>query len=311
VWRVGSGQPVSVLPAHENFVNDVEFSRDGSFVVTAGKDGTARTWRAENGESLTTLSGHGDSVVAASFLPDGRRVVTAGLDGTVRVWNAVRQPELRLVRRYDEPVGGVRFAGGRIEATVAGRVHVLDAQGRELGSRTSAPTPIERAPDGATLTITRKTVLVRRPTEGELVLIGHRDAVTSARFSPDGRLVVTASRDHDPIVWNARTGKVVRKLLGHFAIVSDAAFSPDGRWIVTAGPGKAGVWDASTGELEYFLQGHEGILLAAAFDPTSRVVVTGGKDGTVRTWRCAICARVDGLIRIGRARVAARNAPTR
>jgi WD40 repeat protein len=305
VWRVGSAQPVSVLPAHENVVNDVDFSRDGSFVVTAGKDGTARTWRATNGESLATLRGHGDSVAAATFLPSGDRVVTAGADDTIRLWNVVRQPKLRVVRSFSKPVERVRFAGHEIEATVDGRIHVLEASGQELRQRGSGTEPVERAPDGARVTIKGKTAIVHRPDGRELVLGGHRDALTSARFSPDGRLVVTASRDSDAIVWDARRGTLRRKLLGHFSVVSDARFSPDGRWIITAGPGKAGLWDASTGALVYFLQGHKGKLLSAAFDRTSRVVVTGGVDGTVRTWRCDICGRVDELVPVARARLAA------
>jgi len=231
--------------------------------------------------------------------------VTAGADGTIRLWNVVRQPRLRTVHSFSTPVEGVRFAGREIEATVDGRIHVLDASGQELRQRDAGPKPVERAPDGATVTIKGKTAIVHRPDGRELVLEGHRDAVTSARFSSDGRLIVTASRDHDAIVWDARRGTRVRRLLGHFSTVSDARFSPDGRWIVTAGPGKAGVWDAASGALVYFLQGNEDILLSAAFDATSRVIVTGGRDGSVRTWRCDICGRVDELIRVGHARLAA------
>jgi len=306
VWRVGSAQPVSVLPGHENFVNDVDFSSNGSFVVTAGKDGTARVWRAENGESIATLRGHGDSVSAAAFLPGDRRVVTAGVEGTVRIWDSVRQPPLRLVRAFKLPVTRVRFARGGFEADTAdGRLHVLSNDGQELAQREADEPAAERSPDGATLRIEGKTAVVRRPDGRELILRGHLDVVTSAHFSPDGAYVVTASRDHDPIVWDARRGVAVRKLLGHFAIVSDARFSPDGRWIVTAGPGKPGLWDASTGELIYLLQGHKGILLSVAFDATSRRIVTGGSDGTVQTYRCTICGHADELIALARARLAA------
>jgi len=306
VWRAGSTVPVSVLPGHENFVNDVEFSANGSFVVTAGKDGTARVWRAENGEAIATLRGHGDLVTAAAFLPGDRRVVTAGVEGTVRIWDSVRQPPLRLVRAFREPVMRVRFAGGGFEAVTAdGRLHVLSLGGEELSQRDATEPAVERSPDGSTLRIEGKTAVIRRADGRELVLRGHLDIVTSAHFSPDGAQVVTASRDHDPIVWDARTGDALRKLLGHFAIVSDARFSPDGRWIVTAGPGKPGIWDASTGELIYLLQGHVGILLSAEFDSTSRRIVTGGQDGTVQTYRCTICGHIDELIPLARARLAA------
>ena len=63
-------------------------------------------------------------------------------------------------------------------------------------------------------------------------LNGHTNALTSARFSPDGRLVATASMDHDVRLWKVKTAKTVLPVLsGHFAAVSDARFSDDGRWL--------------------------------------------------------------------------------
>jgi WD40 repeat protein len=83
------------------------------------------------------------------------------------------------------------------------------------------------------------------------VLEGHRNALTSATFSPDGTLVVSTSVDHDGRVWDVNSGELLRVLRGHFAVVTDAAFSPDGRWIVTAGPTTAGLWNVKTGKLLY------------------------------------------------------------
>ena len=305
VWRVGSGEPVSVLPGHENYVHDVTFSPDGSFVATAGRDGTARVWRAANGEAIATLHGHGDRVLAAGFLPGGRRVVTAGVDDSVRVWDSVRQPYLSLVARLGQPVERVDVVDGRIEAiTSDGRLHRLAFDGSRLGDGPAPVRPPLRSADGATVRIEGKTAVITRPDGRELVLRGHTDLVTSADFSPDGRLLVTASRDHDPIVWDARRGSEIRRLLGHFAVVSDARFSPDGRWIVTAGPGKPGLWEVASGELIYLFQGHVDVLLSATFDATSRRIVTGGRDGTVQTYRCTICGRADELTRLARARLA-------
>lgn len=306
VWRVGSGESVSVLPGHENYVHDVAFSPDGSFVATAGRDGTARVWRAANGEAIATLRGHGDRVLAAGFLPGGRRVVTAGVDGSVRVWDSVRQPYLRLLARLGQPVERVDVVDGRIEAiTSDGRLQRLAFDGSRVGDGAAAPVrPPLRSADGATVRIEGKTAVITRPDGRELVLHGHSDLVTSADFSPDGRLLVTASRDHDPIVWDARRGSEIRRLLGHFAVVSDARFSPDGRWIVTAGPGKPGLWEVASGDLIYLFQGHVDVLLSATFDATSRRIVTGGRDGTVQTYRCTICGHADELTRLARARLA-------
>ena len=69
-------------------VNSAVFSPDGSRVVTASEDNTARLWDAKTGAALATLSGHTDTVDSAVFSPDGSRVVTASTDKTARLWDA-------------------------------------------------------------------------------------------------------------------------------------------------------------------------------------------------------------------------------
>src|SRR5262249_54435286 len=74
---------------------------------------------------------------------------------------------------------------------------------------------------------------------GKLIftLKGHKDPVSGVAFSPDGKRIVTGSRDKTAKVWNAQTGQEVFTLKGHAREFSSVAFSPDGRRIVT------GSWD--------------------------------------------------------------------
>ena len=68
-------------------MNSAAFSPDGSRIVTAAFDNTARLWDASTGAALATLSGHTDRVVTAAFSPDGSRIVTASADKTARLWD--------------------------------------------------------------------------------------------------------------------------------------------------------------------------------------------------------------------------------
>jgi dipeptidyl aminopeptidase/acylaminoacyl peptidase len=90
---------------------------------------------------------------------------------------------------------------------------------------------------------------MRRPAAQLATLTGHGDVVNEARFSPDGKLIVTASDDNTARVWDAETGRL-RATLTHAAAVNEASFSPDGKRIVTASYDQtARVWEAKTGHL--------------------------------------------------------------
>ena len=76
------------------------------------------------------------------------------------------------------------------------------------------------------------------------------------RFSPDGKLVVTASADHTARVWDAVTGMQRTVLRGHDGPVLSAGFSPDGTHVLTAsGDNTARVWDAASGIGRVVLKG--------------------------------------------------------
>src|SRR5262249_8693782 len=70
------------------------------------------------------------------------------------------------------------------------------------------------------------------------VFRGHTDRVASARFSPDGRKLVTRSWDTTPGVWDVETGQQLHTLPGDLATVMDAVFSADGRRLLTVSSGR-------------------------------------------------------------------------
>src|SRR5262249_23669950 len=95
VWRAkgGSERPVLdgdpvFLRGHTDWLVSAGFCAQGTQVVTARKDGTARIWDSATGAELRVLTGHTDSVMSAAFSHNGTRVVTTSDDGTAKVWDA-------------------------------------------------------------------------------------------------------------------------------------------------------------------------------------------------------------------------------
>ncbi|HYO65194.1 MAG TPA: hypothetical protein VEU33_03850, partial [Archangium sp.] len=102
------------------------------------------------------------------------------------------------------------------------------------------------------------------------VTLGERRAL-SATYSPDGRLIVTASEDGTARVWTPGRVDPLTELRGHTGSVLSAAFSRDGRLIVTASEdGTARVWNADDARARVVLA-HRETVFSAAFSPDGRL----------------------------------------
>jgi WD40 repeat protein len=112
-------------------------------------------------------------------------------------------------------------------------------------------------------------------------LEGHRDAVYSLAFSPDGKQLVAGAGDCSITVWSLPASgawpeaRVTARLEGHGEAIYEVRFGADGRRIVSAGTdGQVVVWDAQSGQALYSHR-FPGKTLCAALAPDGQNVATG------------------------------------
>lgn len=121
---------------------------------------------------------------------------------------------------------------------------------------------------------------------------GHADGITSAQYSPDGRLLITAGYDGSIRVRDAGTFADVQVIKPGIGVVNSFAFSPDGKRLVAAVWGGNAddaensfvVVEVATGKVLKVIPAHEDAVSVAVFSPDGKSIVTASHDGSIKLW---------------------------
>ena len=278
---------------HAGPVTSAEFSPDGSHILTASWDKTAKLWEAASGKLLATFN-HDGPVYSAAFSPNGTRCLTASWDGTAKLWEGA-SGKLLATFNHDNLVHSAMFSPDGTHILTASddkTAKLWEAASGKLLATFNHDDPVFSAafsPDGTrclTASLDKTAKLWEGASGKPLATFNHDGPVYSAAFSPDGTRILTASDDKTAKLWEATSGKLLATF-NHDDPVVSAMFSPDGTRILTASDDKtAKLWEAASGKLLATFN-HDGQLYSAAFSPDGSRILTASDDKTAKLWEGA------------------------
>ncbi|MFD5874667.1 hypothetical protein [Streptomyces sp. NPDC060322] len=221
LWDVSRRAALRRLTRLPRVGEDQSFSRDGRLLVTK-RDRTVQVWDVKTPATpreLSSWTAHKDYVSAVEFSPDGRTLATGSSDETIALWDIsdpAHPTESARLNGHTSTVETLRFA----------------ADGRSIVS--------------ADWDRIIQWDLVGGGTPRAVATLGGKASLTSAAFTPDGRMLATAGFDQAVTLYDMSVPTSPRRTAAAPmpGFVTDIAISSDGR-LLAAGDrlGNVLIWD--------------------------------------------------------------------
>jgi len=241
-------------------------------------------------------------VLSLATTKDGRLLAASGARDFVTVWDLKAQTRLPLkkFRARDlfvwplcfSPDGHLLVTGGMNDQRSTNGLQVWDTTTwQRVTCFTNLPAKqCDFSPDGKLL-----AAPVHTRTRDEVVLLevggswkelrrltNHTATVWTARFSRDGKRLVTGSADRTARVWDTNNWNTISIFTNTDDVIA-AIFSPDGDKVATAGGRTVRLWDVNSGDLLDACT-NKGSVVGLDFSPEGRLIASGGRDGLVKLW---------------------------
>ncbi|MCA9047773.1 MAG: protein kinase, partial [Planctomycetaceae bacterium] len=264
LWDAKSFRRIRPLNWHSAGIIAAEFIDDETLLTAAAEKSVAR-WSVEAGAvDETQLLMHPDAITAMDTDSQGRWVVTACRDNTVRVWDSAAGNVIREIQTTTDTAGtaaavsavavtsvAVTADGRRIVLADSARrrVRLFDAENGEellfpdpagrpgpflqLASQSQLRSVLFSPDETSVLTVGGDQVRLWKIDPGALPFRRLKMSCTplemtaSVSYSPDGKRLISGSRDGTAVIWNVDDGRSVVRLVGaHRGPVNGAVFSP-------------------------------------------------------------------------------------
>ncbi|TKA67589.1 hypothetical protein B0A55_08703 [Friedmanniomyces simplex] len=185
------------------------------YMLSCSADTTIRLWSLDTWTNLVVYRSHNSPVWDVRFCPHGHYFASASADRTARLWSTPQIAPLRIFAGHDSDVETVAWhPNGAYVFTGAG-----------VGDKTIRMWSIAQGTQARIFT-------------------GHAGNITAIACAPNGHVVASADDKGVIILWDLRTGRLVKRMRGH---------------------GAGGIWS-----LDWSVE--------------STVLVSGGADNSVRVW---------------------------
>lgn len=216
---------------------DFAFSPDGTTLLTSLFDNTARMWPlSEQGARRSFEMEKKENIWEVAFSPDGKNLAL-GTMGTVEIRQVADGILLQTIR-----LATSNYAPAEIAFSPNGEFLAVSINGIITLYTAADGKPLKSFKGGLGMAFSPDSTLlaggaqVWKIPSGEILLTlkDHPEYGVTVAFSPDGKLLLSASGDDTIKVWLVSDGTLLKSWTGHAGLISSIIFSSDGKLLITS-----------------------------------------------------------------------------
>ena len=248
VWNVENGKKLNTMKWKNNSVAiSAYFNNDSKKLVTAHGSGYIKVWDVDTGEEIKSWKAHDGGLNSVASNPDDSKMISGSDDATLNIWNTKDNTEIiARISNYDRAFIGkdkktiysltqrgfrATFGAFTIEYD---KENIIDNDpnnavymniddyymrpvfDQDLNYIISLGAPINQYKMNVYDLNTKKLVCT---------LKGHEDDVDHVNISPDGKKIISYSKDGTTIIWDLETGNEIKRFDKQF--VGYCYYCPD------------------------------------------------------------------------------------
>ncbi|THX70298.1 WD40 repeat-like protein [Aureobasidium pullulans] len=284
-WEASTGALRNKLDTGKE-ADKFSFSPDGKLFAVVEPSGSIELFDIVTGSLHSVFVGHGEHAQTVEFSPDSTVLASGTWDYTVKLWDipTVSSHEIPdLPKVYEIAVSPLsklvtscQTDSMKLWSTHTGR---LELEGHAVAFNQSENLV------ACTCTIRNNTIKLQNMETGvpPLMLDGHTRLVSRLAFSPDNKLLASASVDQTVNLWATETGRLCRKFSCTHKIL-EVIFLPDGKLLaIVLTSDTIALWSTTTGKLYWRLHAPKG-LRDVTFSPDGTLLASMSSPGHDGVW---------------------------
>ena len=288
-------------------VQQAQFSADGKYLVSLGREQVLETWDGQTGRRLRVMATKGHDPLRILVHPNRPLVLTSGQDDTVQLWDLDQGVSVGTLRGHLADVrslalnieGSELVSGSEDGMLVLWDVHQRREEKRVIQAHESSIEALALHPSGQLLVSGDRDGVLKLWDFPSLEYRGelreHRGAIHVLRFNLLGDRLLSGSEDGAVIVWDWDREEIGFRLETGYPL-RDLDLHPDAKTVVTASrEPNLRFWNFRDGGALPTVIPLEAPARQVRFDPSGRKVVVALDNGVIQVWQIGDSAQLGQL----------------